>query len=196
MTKENTALILVGYQNDYFNESSPLFADIDSFSDQTLNNTLTLLQDLKDVTIFTTPLIYSESYSEISESTSILKKIKDTNSFQKGSEGSKTISEFDKFKDKMIEVPSQIGINAFYGTNLDQFLKIKKIENVVIAGAFCALAIDSTAISARLREYNVTIISDAVSGRTKFEVLFYIKNIFPIYANLITSNELLKELQN
>ena len=193
--KDDSALILVGYQNDYFSPTGCLYESVDSFSQMTLSNTLKILDHLHHVTIFTTPIIYSTNYSEISEDVGILKTIKAKNALQKGSVGAKTISVFDKFKDKMIEVPSQIGIDAFYNTNLDQLLKIKKIQHVMIAGALCAINIDATAKSAKMKGYDVTIISDAISGRTKFEVSFYVNKIFPLYANLITSDECLNQLQ-
>jgi nicotinamidase-related amidase len=193
--KENTALILIGYQNDYFSPTGCLYESVDSFSQTTLSNTLKMLNRLHQTTIFTTPMIYSANYNEISEDIGILKTIKEKNAFQKGSVGVKTISAFDNFKDNIIEVPSQSGINAFFNTNLDQLLKIKKIEHVIIAGALCAINIDATAKSAKIRGYDVSIISDAISGRTKFEVSFYVNNIFPLYANLITSDECLNYLQ-
>ena len=193
--KDDTALILVGYQNDYFSSAGCLYESVDSFSQATLSNTLKMLNRLHQVTIFTTPMIYSANYSEISEDVGILKIIKEKNALQKGSVGAKMIAAFDNFKDSMIEVPSQSGINAFFNTNLDQLLKIKKIKHVMIAGALCAINIDATAKSAKIRGYDVTIISDAISGRTKFEVSFYVNNIFPLYANLMTTDECLNQLK-
>lgn len=193
---ENTAIILIGYQNDYFHPEGSLRSVIESSSQETLKNTLEILENSGDMTTFTTPIVFTQNYEEITQPVGILQSIKEIGAFQKGTKGVETIEELNEFSEKIIEVPGKVGLNAFYNTNLDSLLSIKKIENVLIAGAVCSICVDSTARSAHERGYNVGIISDAISGRSDFEVSFYLENIFPLYASLITSKELVKTLNS
>lgn len=194
LRKDNTAIIMIGYQNDYFHPDGSLYSVIESSSKQTLQNTLNILDKVNGITIFSTPIVFTQNYQEISEPIGILQSIKEVGAFQKGSKGSKTVQELDQYSDRIIEVPGKVGLNAFYNTNLDNLLSIKKIENVLIVGAVCAICIDSTARSAHERGYNVAIVSDAISGRTDFEVSFYLEKIFPLYSSLITSEEIINQL--
>jgi len=195
MKPQKTALLLIGYQNDYFSEDGILRGVVEESSKVTgvLSNTLNLINELEDVLIIATPIIFSEDYSELTEPVGILKIIKEVGAFKKGSSGSQTISELAQFKDKIIEIPGKQGLNAFINTSLEAVLKENNITNLVFAGAVCSICIDSTGRSAFEKGFNVTMLSDCISGRTVFEQTFYCKEIFPLYANVITSKELIIE---
>jgi nicotinamidase-related amidase len=91
-------------------------------------------------------------------------------------------------------VPGKRGLNAFSNTHLEILLRERQIEDVVVVGAITSLCIDSTARQAMELGFRTTILSDATCGRTKFEQDFYCTNVFPLYANLKTSEELLAAL--
>jgi nicotinamidase-related amidase len=194
VTKDNSAIILIGYQNDYFHKDGAVYDVIESSSKEVLKNTLKILDRVNDIAIFSAPIIFTQNYQEISDPVGILQTIKESGAFQKGSEGARVITELDIYKDKMIEVPGKIGFNSFYNTNLDNILSLKKIENIFIVGALCAICVDSTARAAHDNGYNVSVVWDAISGRTDFEVSFYREKIFPLYSNLLTSDEIINQL--
>ena len=195
---ENTALVLIGYQNDYFHEDGVLYQVIEESAKatQVVKNTVKLLQDLIETPlhILMTPIIFTPNYEELSNPVGILQAIKEANAFQAGSHGAETISEILTFGDRIKTIPGKRGFNAFIGTKLEAYLKENNIEHVVIAGAVTSICIDSTARSAHEKHYNVTILSDCISARTNFEQEFYLENVFPLYAETRTANEFIEAL--
>ena len=64
----------------------------------------------------------------------------------------------------------------------------------MLAGAVTSICIDSTGRSAFDRNYKVVVLSDCTTGRTVLEQDFYCDKIFPLYAEVIDHQQLLKEL--
>ncbi|QSJ16873.1 cysteine hydrolase [Nostoc sp. UHCC 0702] len=194
-----TALILIGYQNDYFSPNGILYRVIEESSKVTnvISNTVHLLEHLASTPtlIITTPIFFTPNYEELIEPIGILKTIKESNAFQIGTPGSQTIEALHYFQNRILEVPGKRGFNAFINTNLDGILKEHRITDVVIAGAVTSICIDSTGRSAHEKGYHVTILSDCTSARTVFEQDFYCKNIFPLYADVMPHTELLSRLE-
>jgi nicotinamidase-related amidase len=198
MEPQKTALILIGYQNDYFSPDGILYGVIEESSKVTnvIANTVHLLQCLASTPalIITTPIFFTSNYEELIEPIGILKTIKEVNAFQMGTPGSEPIQELDPFQARILEVPGKRGFNAFINTNLDEVLKERAITDVVIAGAVTSICIDSTGRSAHEKGYHVKILSDCTSARTVFEQGFYCSSIFPLYAEVMTHTELLSHL--
>jgi nicotinamidase-related amidase len=198
MESHKTALILIGYQNDYFSPSGILYGVIEESSKVTnvIANTVHLLQCLASTPalIITTPIFFTSNYEELIDPIGILNTIKEVNAFQMGTPGSETIEELYSFKDRIMEVPGKRGFNAFINTNLDEILKEKGITDVVLAGAVTSICIDSTGRSAHEKGYHVIILSDCTSARTVFEQGFYCSSIFPLYAEVMAHTELLSHL--
>ena len=120
----------------------------------------------------------------------ILQTIKDVGAFKKGTKGAEAIDEIKVYKDKIIEIPGKLGLNAFINTNLEETLNKHEIEEVMIAGTVASICIDSTGRSAHEKGFKVTILTDCVSGRTVFEKDFYCENVFPLYAKITTSKDI------
>jgi len=199
MTSESTALILIGYQNDYFAKDGVLRGVIEESltTNHVLENTLAMLEMAVDseATIITTPIVFSPDYRELDNPVGILKVCKDVGAFLTYTPGSATIPEFDKFADRMLEIPGKRGLNAFSNTSLDSALEKNGINDVIIAGVVTSVCIDSTARSAADKGFNVTVLSDCTAGRTNFEQEFYCSDIFPIFATVKKSTELFDSLQ-
>ncbi|MFT6870592.1 MAG: nicotinamidase-related amidase [Paraglaciecola sp.] len=195
MKPEKTAIILIGFQNDYFLEDEILRGVVEESSKVTgvLNNTLHLINALDGVLMISTPIVFSENYPELVEPEGILKTIKEVGAFKKGSSGSQTISQFDQFNGKITEISGKQGLNAFINTSLEAVLRKNNITNVAFAGTVCSICIDSTGRSAFDKGFHVTMLSDCISGRTVFEQEFFCKEIFTLYANVISSKELITE---
>ena len=193
----NTAIIMVGYQNDYFADNGILRGVIEE-SDRTnnvLQNSLNLVEQLKDtsVTLIQTPIIFTQDYSELANPVGILKAIVDVKAFQAGTPGSQVIDAFKNYGDRIVTVEGKRGLNAFSNTQLEAVLKTHQVSHVVLAGAVTSICIDSTGRAAHERGYRVSVLSDCTASRTPFEQSFYCENIFPLYADVITSQELLAQ---
>jgi nicotinamidase-related amidase len=198
MTPQNTALLLIGFQNDYFSVDGILHGVIEESSKVTnaLVNTVHLIECLEatPVLIIETPIFFTPGYEELVEPVGILKTIKEVGAFQAGTEGSKTIQELDRFQHRIQQVPGKRGFNAFANTNLDGLLKHHQIHNIVLAGTIASVCIDSTGRYAHEQGYHVTVLADCTSARTVFEQAFYCENIFPLYADVIDSTALLRRI--
>jgi len=197
MKTNQTALVLIGFQDDYFADDGILHGVIEASAKSVLGNTIELVESLRstDVLIISTPIIFTPNYEELVEPVGILKTIKEVGAFRRGTKGSETTAKIKKFGDRIIEVPGKRGLNAFSNTDLDRILQEKHINNVVIAGAVTSICIDSTGRSAHERGYTVYILSDCTCGRTQIEQDFYVKNVFPLYADVIDHQTLLKQLE-
>ena len=198
MDPQQTALVLIGYQNDYFATDGVLSRVIEEASrvTGTLANTIDLLERLSStpVLIVSTPLGFTSDYNELTDPVGILKTVKEMGAFKAGTKGTETIPELRRFNERILEVPGKRGLNAFSNTDLDSLFQQRAITNVILAGVVTSICVDSTGRSAFERGYKVTVLSDCTSGRTTFEQDFYCENIFPLYAEVIDHNQFLTRL--
>ncbi len=86
MNKSSTAGILIGYQNDYFAPDGILTGVIEESSknNHVVENTLDLLRTVELPMYITTPIIFSDDYSELVDPVGILKTITEVGAFKKG----------------------------------------------------------------------------------------------------------------
>jgi nicotinamidase-related amidase len=191
-----TAVILIGYQNDYFAPDGALVGALEDVEGRRrmLANTVSLLEVLAptETTLISTPIMFTKDYAELVDPTGILKIIVDVGAFKEAEKGSETIPELAAFGDRILEIPGKRGLNAFSNTELDEILKSKGIEDVVLAGVVTSICIDSTGRAAHERGYRVSVLEDCTAGRTLFEQEFYCERIFPLYAKVLQSNSLLE----
>lgn len=196
MNYSNTALILIGFQNDYFSSDGILRTVIEESGKVTniLANTIDLISKLSETVmpIVATPIMFTENYQELDdEPVGILRTIKEMGAFQTGKPGSQTIPELLQFDDRIDYIAGKHGLNAFSNTELEIYLRARNIKNLLIAGTVTSICIDSTARCAAELGFNVMVLSDCTSSRTIFEQEFYCKNIFPIYAKVLDHNKLI-----
>lgn len=200
MNTKQTALLLIGYQNDYFAADGVLHAVIEESSRVTgvLANTVNLIEQLSTtpMLMIATPIAFTADYSELVEPIGILQTIKEKKAFQANTKGSEMIPELRQFGDRIMEIPGKRGLNAFSNTALEEVLQQHGITDVVIAGVVVSLCIDSTGRAAAEKDYKVTILPDCTSGRTVFEHEFYCGNIFSLYAKVMTSQRFLDSLES
>lgn len=197
MSSNKTALLLIGFQNDYFHENGILTGALEDVSGRArmLENTLSLVEEVKnreDFLVISTPIQFTENYSELNEPTGILKTIKETGAFLKDNPGSETIEEFNSFSDSILEVKGKRGLNAFSNTNLESVLRDNAVNKIALAGVVTSVCIDSTGRSAHEKGFEVTVLSDCTAGRTEFEQQFYCDQIFPLYAKVDTKENLIR----
>ncbi len=197
MDPKTTAILLVGYQNDYFAANGILRGVVEGTNrvDETLANTLTLLRVAADagMVLISTPIILTPDYRAMAESEGILGAIKSSGAFRAGSPGADTIPAILAFGDKIIYVNGKQGFNAFSNTELDQVLRAHNIHHLLLAGMITSLCIDSTGRAAYERGYKVTVLSDCVSARTPAEQDFYCNHIFPLYAEVMTNRAFMEQ---
>jgi len=199
MKAEETAIILIGFQNDYFAKDGILHGVIaeEIQATQMLEHTLNVLRELRDkpITIIHTPILFSADYSELPNPAGLMAQIRDLGAFRRGTRGGATVPEFAQFGDRILTVVGKTGFNAFGGTRLAEFLEERDIKNVVILGVVTSVCVDSTGRAASEYGYNVTVLSDCHAGRSKAEHDFYSSEVFPLYAKVVDSQAFLRELR-
>ena len=79
--------------------------------------------------------------------------------------------------------------DAFYGTPLDEYLRLLGIETVVIAGTVANICVLHTAGSAALRFYKVVVPKDGISALTEFDLQAALRQISFLYRGLITTSD-------
>jgi len=198
MDPKHTALVLIGYQNDYFAADGVLYSVIEESSrvTGTLANTIDLVKRLYStpLLVIATPIVFTPDYRELVEPVGILKTVKELGAFKAGTKGAETIPELLRFGERIMEVPGKRGLNAFSNTDLDNLFRQRGITHVVLAGVVTSICVDSTGRSAYERGYKISILSDCTSGRTTFEQDFYCENVFPLYAEVVDHEQLLRRL--
>ncbi|MFP6900459.1 MAG: cysteine hydrolase [Opitutales bacterium] len=187
---------LDSYQNDYFSEDGILHAVITEVErvNHVLENSIKLIRHLCETRalIVSTPIIFTEDYSELEDPAGILKVIKENKAFCSATKGAETIQEFSEFGDRIKEVPGKRGLNAFSNTQLDELIHQNSVKDIVFAGTVTSVCIDSSARAAYERGYKVTVLSDCATGRTMFEQDFSCNEIFPIYPEVLDHDQLLE----
>ena len=198
MIPATTAVILVGYQNDYFAPNGILRGVVEEPNrvDAVLANSLALIRALAPTkaTLIATPIVLDPEYRALANSVGILDTIKASGAFKAGTAGADTIPELAAFGDRITYVRGKVGFNAFSNTQLGDVLRDRGIRDVLVAGMVTSLCIDSTGRAAYERGYSVKILSDCTSARTRAEQDFFCKNIFPLYGGVIDSNQAAAEL--
>lgn len=200
MNPAKTALILVGYQNDYFRDNGKVHGVFENptATDTVLANTLAFVRDLLAAggTVISTPIVLSPDYRAMASAVGILNTMKELSAFAEGTEGAANIDELDEFGDQIVYVSGKVGFNAFSNTSLEDVLRERGIENVLVCGLVTSLCIDSTGRAAYERGYDVTIVSDCSAGRTDAEHEFFCENVFPLYGRAATSTQLVDEMSS
>ena len=138
MNFKEIAVILVGYQNDYFAEDGILKSVVEEPGrvDEVLKNTLALIEKLAptEASIIATGIVLTPSYRALANSTGILDKIKEVGAFTEGTPGAETIEELKQFGDRISYITGKEGFNSFQNTNLGEILRDKGIKQVWVAG--------------------------------------------------------------
>lgn len=194
MAHSRSAVLLIGFQNDYFAADGILHQVLES-SEQTadvLNRTLSLLSSLeeRDVPAISVPILFSADYSELTNPVGLMAQIRDIGAFQRDSSGGAEVPELMALGDRVEHVYGKTSFNAFNGTKLHERLQELGVEHLIICGVVTSVCIDSTGRAASELGYRVTVVSDCIVGRSAVENEFYCESVFPLYAELSKSEDL------
>src|SRR3989339_498576 len=85
--------------------------------------------------------------------------------------------------------------SAFYNTDLETILRVLKIEDLVITGIMTNMCCESTARDAYYRDYKVHFLSDATGSVTEEMHLASLLNLGFGFANITTTEEILKQMK-
>jgi nicotinamidase-related amidase len=199
MDPRSVALLLVGFQNDKFSSDSPIrgFVEQQHVLDGSLARTVRFVQAIADLPtlLISTPIEFEDDEASRTRRPAVLTAIREMGLLKSCSVGADTIPQLAALGDRIITVRNRSGFNAFSQTTLEDTLRAHGIRHVLIAGSFTSMCVDSSGRAAFDLGFDVTILTDCIVGRTKFEDDFYCSSIFPLYANTATSDEILERLR-
>lgn len=197
MDPKKTALIMIGYQNDYFARDGILRGVVEEPGrvDEVLENTISFVEKLLDAgaLVISTPIVLEKDYRAMASPGGILNTMKEVGAFAAGTPGAETISDLLRFGNQIKYVSGKVGFNAFANTELESILRENNVENVLVCGMVTSLCVDSSSRAAYERGFNVVVVSDCTSGRTATEHEFYCASVFPLYGAAKSSDELIRE---
>ena len=195
---ERTALLMIGYQRDWFDEDGVLHSVIEETAriNGTLQHTSDLLEGIQDspITIISTPFCFSDTYNELENPIGILKIIRDTEAFKPGATGSEIIDLVAGYGDRVIEIPGRQGFDAFNNTELLQTLAERNIDRIIFAGTVTSVCVNATALRAFEEGFEVMMLSDCTFGRTVVEQEMFCNEIFPLFTEVLDHHALLGRL--
>lgn len=197
---EKTALLLIGFQNDFLSKKGALSSVIEQnvTENQIIENTTHVIDTLldSDVLIVNTPILFSEDYSEMHDPSGLMATIKEAGAFRREAWGGDVHPAIQEYGDRIIQLQGKTRFNGFHGTDLDTFLTEKGVEHLIVAGVLTSLCVDSTARAASDLGFAVSILTDCCAARTMTEHEFYCESIFPLYASSVTSQEFLAQVEH
>jgi isochorismate hydrolase len=86
--------------------------------------------------------------------------------------------------------------SAFLGTSLDETLKYRKIEDLIITGVLTNCCCETTARDAFMRDYRVFFVSDATATVSEDLHLASLKNLAFGFAHVVDTKRLCTSIEN
>jgi len=195
MEANKTALVLVGMQKDWFHPEGNLRPLIESeVRDRNmLENSLDLLVAAASTNlhVIVAPTLFQPGYPELVDPVGVLAAIRDAGALQEGKLGGELLDEIQAMGSRAQVLPGKHGMNAFIDTGLEKTLRDLGVTTIALAGVATSLCIDTTARTAYELGFRVQIVTDCIAGRTAIEDKVYCEEIFPMYADTVTSEEFL-----
>ncbi len=199
MNPEKTAIVLIECQNDFLSKSGKLHGLVKGVLES--NHVVANINDLikrareKGWPIIHVPIVFSSDYREMGdEPYGIMKAVKDSGAFQKGSDGAK-IAESIEIRDGDIVMDGKSSICAFSGTNLDFVLKNRGIMTIALGGLLTNVCIESTMRTAYDKGYEVYTLKDCSATLGEEEQKIAIQYNWPMFSIPVTHDEFLNRSQ-
>ncbi|MEM1559987.1 MAG: isochorismatase family cysteine hydrolase [Thermoproteota archaeon] len=172
-----TALIIVDMQNAFAHEKGRLFVPE---SRKTIEPIKKLLEKARSKNVL---LVYTQDWHQ-----------KDDPEFNIWGEhavaGTWEAEIVDELKPSDRDVlVKKLRYDGFYGTYLDDVLRMKKIEKTVIAGTVANICVLHTAGSAAIRGYEVFIPIDCISALYEFDYMSTLRQATFLYRAILTTHD-------
>jgi nicotinamidase-related amidase len=172
-----TALIVVDMQNDFVKEGGTLVVPDAEATVPTIRGLLDSARESGIKVVFT-----QDTHNEGDPEWEIWPE-----HVREGSWGWEVVEELKPLEDEV--VIRKVRYDAFYGTQLDHFLRIWDVDTLIICGTVANICVHYTAASAALRWYGVIIPKDATSALDPFDLEASLRQTSFLFAGRITTSE-------
>jgi nicotinamidase-related amidase len=195
---QNTALLLIEYQNEFASEGGVLHKAVEGVMKETnmLANTVSLVEQAraKGAAILHAPITFAEGYGEITKHPyGILKGVVDGKAFIKGSWGGSIIKQLEPKKGDIV-IEGKRGLDTFASTNLDFILRSKGIKTLAIGGFLTNCCVESTMRTGYEHGFDVVTLTDCVAGTSTAEHQNAIQYDFPMFSRPMKAAEFIAQL--
>ncbi len=169
LDKRTTALIIVDMQNDFVHPKGKLFVPD---AQKTIPVIKELLQKAREneVKIFFTKDTHYQDDPEYKIWGEHVKK---------GTWGWEIVEDLTPKNNEIVIEKTRY--DAFYGTPLDDLLRVYGIKNLIVVGTVANICVLHTVSSASLRWYNVVVPIDAISALNEFDYYLSLRQIYFLY---------------
>lgn len=174
---KKSALIVIEMQETFR-------TDMEMISDKQIKNVQSLIEFAENNQM---PIIFVRHNDSSDNSQNMIDWWGDK--LEKGSKAWEIIPELDTSKHIIID-KSQY--SAFYNTNLDDILKERSIDNVIICGLMTNCCCETAARDAFMRGYNVVFVNDATATLNADLHLSAIKNISFGFGSVVDTKDVNK----
>jgi len=193
MNKNETAIVLIEFQNDFTSEGGIFHEGVKEVMTKTnmLANTEALVEKARKegIQLIYIPISFTENYTELTNNPyGIIKGIVDNNAFQKDTWGVEIIDSLTPQKGDIV-IEGKRGLCGFHSTNLDFILRSKGIKNIAIGGFLTNCCVESTMRTAYENGYNVVTLNDCCAGLSVEEHENAIAKDFPMFSEPMSSVE-------
>jgi len=168
LSKEDTAVVFIEYQNEFTTEGGKLFEATKEVMEKTKmrENSTKLLEFCREkgILVCHAPISFEPGHKEIaSQPYGILAGIKDGSAFEAGSSGADMFEPM-KPKDGELVVKGKSGLCAFTSTNLEFLLRQHNVKNVILAGFLTNCCVESTMRTAYEKGFKVYTLKDCTAA--------------------------------
>jgi ureidoacrylate peracid hydrolase len=198
MDPKKTALVLIEYQNDFTTLGGTLHEAVKDVMASTnmLANTIDTVAKARaaGVSIVFVPISFAAGYGEMRpEPYGILKGVKDSNSFIKGTWGAAMVDSLTPQPGDVI-IEGKRGLCGFESTNLDWVLRSRGITDIALGGFLTNCCVESTMRAGYEKGYNVVTLTDCTAAITQQEQDHACAKNFPMFSRPLTHTEWLREV--
>lgn len=198
MKPENTALVLIEFQNDFTTPGGTLHDAVKTVMEQsdTVDHAVAAADAVRKAggSVLHVPISFAPGYGEItSHPYGILAGVVSSTSFVRGGWGAEICEELTPV-DGDIVIEGKRGLDAFGSTNLDFVLRSKGIDTVVLAGFLTNCCVESTMRSAYEKGFEVITLTDAVGATSPEEHANAITYDYPMFSKPMTTEEFISAL--
>ena len=161
-----SALLLIDIQPEWYSQShiSKLFPKLP----QNVSKLLKTCRQVSNIEVIHVRALYSKAINEVrnKDFSKWIDNFEELNPDKPAEiDGTEKVEPFAKEVDgeKLYLKPT---FDAFFGTDLDQYLKAKNIQRILVAGLITSVCVQATACSAFVRGYKVSLIEDCCGDRS------------------------------
>ena len=175
-----TALVVVDMQNDFVKEGGSLVVPDAEATIPSIKALIDLARESGMKVIFT-----QDTHSEGVPEWEIWPE-----HVWEGSWGWEIVNELEPREDEL--VIRKVRYDAFYGTHLDHFLRLWRVDNLIICGTVANICVHYTAASAAFRWFDVVIPKDATSALDPFDLESSLRQTSFLFTGKITQSAAIK----